>query len=101
MENDIPAAVSNNVSPNNEAEINSAINISASRFDVDFCMQDIADELQENIGQTAACIKLLLSSLNDPYGQLADKLHMIDHCMTILMNDIKSLTSRVIEHTGK
>ncbi len=89
------------VSADPEAVVFSDRNNNTPHLAGDFGMQDIAYELQENIGQTAACVKLLLASLLRDGILPADKLDMMDKCMKILIHDIRSLTTRVIQNTDK
>lgn len=64
-------------------------------------MQHIAYELQENIAQTAACVKLLIQSLSNESPDPDDKLVMVERYMKVLMQDIRSLASYIAQNSDR
>jgi hypothetical protein len=61
-------------------------------------MEHVAHELQENIAQTAACIKLLVQSMPSENAVQADKLALIERYVKVLMHDIRALSSSITYH---
>lgn len=61
-------------------------------------LHHIAHELQENIAQTAASVKMLVQSISSEEAYQSDKLAMIEQYMTVLMQDIRSLSTYVSCH---
>lgn len=64
-----------------------------------FGMQEIVYELQENIVQTAACVKMLLNSLADHSALPDDKLELMNIYMKVLIHDIRSLATRITQNS--